>query len=114
MSDANDPAHPDFTSINAYVGDQNALGPQRAALANIAWDQSATMIDLEGRVPVIATIRECVAHFILFKPHARENARILLTAPVHRVGRKTRTWLLEPGEIATLAQRLADEGGAQG
>jgi hypothetical protein len=41
-------------------------------------------------------VRECVTHFTLYKPHARENARLLLTAPVHREGRATRTWLLEP------------------
>jgi len=28
---------------------------------------------------------------------------------VHRVGRATRTWLLEPGEIAALAARLKEE-----
>ena len=113
MSD--DHNHPDFTSINAYVGgDQAGLGPLRATVSTIPWDQPATMIDLEGRVPVIATIRDCVTHFILFKPHARENARILLTVPIHRPSRKTRTWLLEPGEIAALAQRLADENEANG
>ena len=80
-----------------------------ATVADIPWDQSATMIDLEGRVPIIGTIRECAMHFALYKPHARENARLLLTVPVHREGRATRTWLLEPGEIAVLAARLKDE-----
>ena len=75
----------------------------------IPWDQSATMIDLEGRTPIIGTIRECALHFSLYKPHAKENARVLLTVPVHRVGRKTRTWLLDPPEIAELAERLARE-----
>ncbi len=77
--------------------------------ATIPWDQAATMIDLEGRTPIIGTIRECALHFSLYKPHARENARVLLTVPIHREGRKTRTWLLDPPEIAELAERLARE-----
>ncbi|GHC99603.1 hypothetical protein [Novosphingobium pokkalii] len=75
----------------------------------IPWDQAATMIDLEGRTPIIGTIRDCALHFSLYKPHARENARVLLTVPIHREGRKTRTWLLDPPEIAELADRLARE-----
>lgn len=82
-----------------------------ATLADIPWDQAATMIDLEGRVPIIGTIRECALHFTLYKPHAKANARLLLTVPVHREGRATRTWLLEPAEIAVLAARLAEAGG---
>ncbi|WP_225206957.1 hypothetical protein [Novosphingobium huizhouense] len=77
--------------------------------ADIPWDQPATMIDLEGRTPIIGTIRDCALHFSLYKPHARDNARVLLTVPVHREGRKTRTWLLDPPEIAELAARLARE-----
>jgi hypothetical protein len=84
----------------------------RATVAEIPWDQRATMIDLEGRVPIIGTIRECAVHFALYKAHARENARIVLTVPVHREGRATRTWLLEPGEIAVLAARLENEAPA--
>ena len=76
---------------------------------DIPWDQPATMIDLEGRVPIIGTIRDCAMHFSLYKPHAREQARVLLTKPVHRVGRATRTWILEPEEIAQLTERLARE-----
>lgn len=75
----------------------------------ILWDQAATMIDLEGRTPIIGTIRDCAMHFALYKPHARENARVLLTVPVHREGRKTRTWLLDPPEIAALSDRLKRE-----
>jgi len=75
----------------------------------IAWDQPATMIDLDGRVPIIGTIRECAMHYTLYKPEARANARVLLTQPIHREGRATRTWLLEPAEIAELAERLARE-----
>ncbi len=75
----------------------------------IPWDQPATMIDLEGRTPIIGTIRDCALHFGLYKEHARGNARVLLTVPIHREGRVTRTWLLDPSEIAELADRLARE-----
>ena len=43
------------------------------------------------------------------KPEARANARVLLTKPIHREGRQTRTWLLEPVEIAALSDRLRRE-----
>jgi hypothetical protein len=76
----------------------------------IPWDQPATMIDLDGKAPLLGTIRDCARHFAMFKPAAREQARILLTQPVHREGRKTRTWLLEPGEIEQLVERLRAEG----
>ena len=72
----------------------------------LPWDQPATMLDLEGRAPIIGTIRDCAMHDSLYKPHARVNARVLLTKPVHREGRATRTWVLEPDEIAQLAERL--------
>jgi len=72
----------------------------------LPWDQPATMLDLEGRAPIIGTIRDCAMHYALYKPHARVNARVLLTKPVHREGRATRTWVLEPDEIAQLAERL--------
>lgn len=75
----------------------------------IPWDQPATLIDLEGKAPVIGTVRECAMHFAIFKPFAKAQARILLTQPVHREGRKTRTWLLEPDEIEALAARLRSE-----
>lgn len=75
----------------------------------IPWDQPATMLDLEGRAPIIGTIRDCAMHFALYKPHAREQARVLLTKPVHREGRATRTWVLEPAEIGQLAERLKRE-----
>ena len=75
----------------------------------LPWDQPATMLDLEGRAPIIGTIRDCAMHFELYKPHARANARVLLTKPVHRDGRATRTWVLEPDEIAQLAERLRRE-----
>lgn len=78
-------------------------------MADIPWDQAATMIDLEGRTPIIGTIRDCAMHFTLYNEHARSNARVLLTRPVHRPGRATRTWLLDPPEIAELAARLRRE-----
>lgn len=77
--------------------------------ASIPWDQAATMIDLEGRAPIIGTIRDCAMHYTLYKPHARTQARVLLTVPVHREGRATRTWILDPDEIAQLADWLAAE-----
>ncbi len=79
-------------------------------MSSIAWDQPATLIDLDGKAPLIGTIRDCATHFAIFKPSAKERARILLTQPVHREGRKTRTWLLDPAEIEQLADRLRDEG----
>ncbi len=78
-------------------------------MLDIPWDQPATLIDLDGKTPVIGTIRECVMHFGMFKPFAKEQARILLTRPVHRAGRKTRTWILNPDEIAALVERMHGE-----
>lgn len=78
-------------------------------MLTIPWDQPATMIDLDGKTPIIGTIRECVMHFALYKPFAKEQARILLTRPVFRPGRKTRTWILNPDEIAQLAERMQAE-----
>jgi len=78
-------------------------------MLNIPWDQPATMIDLDGKAPIIASVRDCVLHFGMFKPFAKEQARILLTRPVHREGRKTRTWILNPDEIELLLQRLHAE-----
>ncbi|MCP1470236.1 hypothetical protein J3E64_001924 [Sphingobium sp. OAS761] len=76
---------------------------------SIPWDQPATMIDLDGKAPLIGTVRDCAVHFALYKPHAQAQARVLLTQPVHREGRPTRTWLLEPGEIAALVARMRSE-----
>jgi hypothetical protein len=78
-------------------------------MLQIPWDQPATLVDLDGKTPVIGTIRECVMHFAIFKPFAKAQARILLTRPVFREGRKTRTWLLNPDEIEHLVQRLNAE-----
>lgn len=76
----------------------------------IPWDQPATLIDLDGKAPLIGTLRDCAMHFAIFKPFAKQQARILLTKPVHREGQKTRTWLLNPVEIEQLAARLGTEG----
>ncbi|MGK2910659.1 MAG: hypothetical protein ACSLE1_12795 [Sphingobium sp.] len=75
-------------------------------MAEIAWDQPATLIDLDGKAPLIATIRDCARHFAALKAQHKAEARILLTHPVAREGRKTRTWVLEPVEIAQLVARL--------
>lgn len=78
-------------------------------MSPISWDQAATLIDLDGKAPVIGTVRDCVTHFALFTRVAKTEARMLLTTPVHREGRKTRTWILEPAEIEQLAERLQRE-----
>ncbi|MGY4398767.1 hypothetical protein ACVWZA_003977 [Sphingomonas sp. UYAg733] len=74
-------------------------------------NQLATLIDLTGTVPLIAPLRECTRHFAALKVEHRADARILLTQPVARAGQKTRTWLLEPAEIAALVTHF---GGADG
>jgi len=76
---------------------------------DIAWDEPATLIDLDGKAPMIGTIRECAMHFAIFNAGAKEQARILLTKPVHREGQKTRTWILNPDEIEGLTVRLRSE-----
>jgi len=90
-------------------GSQSGMDQKLSAVATIPWDQPATMIDLDGKAPLIGTIRDCAQHFAIYKAAAQEQARILLTQPVHREGRKTRTWLLEPGEIAQLVLRWRAE-----
>ncbi len=81
-----------------------------SSMSPIPWDQPATLIDLDGKAPIIGTIRDCATHFAIFKPFAKAQARILLTKPVHREGRKTRTWILDPDEIEQLSERLRAEG----
>ena len=78
-------------------------------MMNIPWDQPATLIDLDGKTPMIGSMLDCIMHFSLFKPFAKEQARILLSQPVFREGRKTRTWILNPGEIEKLVERLDTE-----
>ncbi|PNU02224.1 hypothetical protein [Novosphingobium guangzhouense] len=82
-------------------------------MMNIPWDQPATLIDLDGKTPIIGTISDCVRHFSIFKPFAKAQARILLTRPVFREGQRTRTWVLNPNEIDALAQRWAAEYGSE-
>lgn len=79
-------------------------------MSNIRWEEPATLIDLDGKAPMIGTIRDCAMHFAIFKASAKAQARILLTRPVHREGQKTRTWLLNPDEIEQLAQLLRSAG----
>lgn len=78
-------------------------------MMTIPWDQPATLIDLDGKTPIIGTVRECVLHFQIFKPFAKEQARVLLTRPVFREGRRTRTWILNPADIELLVQRMEME-----
>lgn len=75
--------------------------------APIGWDDQATLIDLDGSAPLIATLRDCVRHFAAFKPGVQADARVLLTKPVFRVGRKTRAWVLNPDELAGLVVAMA-------
>lgn len=77
------------------------------------WDEPATLIDLDGTAPFIGKLSDCVRHFAAFKATAKADARILLTRPVAREGRKTRVWVLNPAEIEGLAARMrAGEGSA--
>lgn len=70
------------------------------------WEQQATLIDLDGTTPLIAPLAECVRHFTMLTVAAKADARILLTQPVARVGRRTRTWILNPDEIQELAAQV--------
>ena len=90
-------------------GSERGMEQKFSAVTTIPWDQAATMIDLDGKAPLIGTIRDCAQHFAIYKAAAQAQARVLLTQPVHREGRKTRTWLLEPDEIADLVLRLRAE-----
>mgnify|MGYP001561877117 CR=1 FL=1 len=81
-------------------------------MLTIPWDQPATLIDLDGKPPSISTVRECVKHFAILTPDARQKARMLLTRPTFRVDRKSRTWLLNPDEIQLLLTQMQDESPA--
>lgn len=70
------------------------------------FDQPATLLDLDGTAPLISTLGECVRHYGLLTVAAKADARILLTKPVAREGRKTRTWILNPDEIGALSRLL--------
>ncbi|HEY0315876.1 MAG TPA: hypothetical protein VGC28_06385 [Sphingomonas sp.] len=69
----------------------------------IALDQQATLIDLDGTAPLTAPLSECVRHFMALKASAKADHRILLTQPVPRKDRPTRTWILNPDDIEMLA-----------
>lgn len=70
----------------------------------VEWDQPATLIDLDGTAPFIGPLADCVRHFAAFTPRARADARILLTRPMPRATRRTRTWVLGPDDIAALGE----------
>ncbi|WP_293882724.1 hypothetical protein [Sphingomonas sp.] len=72
------------------------------------------MIDLDGTAPFLGTLRDCVRHFAAFKPVVQADARVLLTKPVFRVGRKTRVWVLNPDELAGLARAMMADGDLPG
>ena len=96
--------------ISAYFDGLGGLSTKGQRVSAISWDEPATLIDLDGKAPMIGTIRDCAMHFAIFKPFAKAQAGILLTRPVHREGRKTRTWLLNPDDIEVLAERLGSGG----
>ncbi|AYJ86063.1 hypothetical protein D3Y57_08920 [Sphingomonas paeninsulae] len=81
--------------------------PIELTSAAIAWDEQATLIDLDGTAPFIGTLHDCVRHFAAFKAATQADSRVLLTKPVFRVGRKTRTWILNPDELMRLAETMA-------
>jgi hypothetical protein len=66
-------------------------------------DQSATLLDLDGTTPLIAPLSDCVRHFMALKQTVKAEHRILLTKPVPRKDRPTRTWILNPDDIEALA-----------
>jgi hypothetical protein len=45
---------------------------------------------------------------------AKADARILLTQPVARAGRRTRTWILNPDEIQELTVHVSDTNATAG
>lgn len=69
-------------------------------------DQQATLIDLDGTAPLIAPLAECVRHFAALKASAKADHRILLTRPVPRKHRPTRTWLLNSEDIEALVAKV--------
>ncbi len=73
----------------------------------IALDQQATLLDLDGTTPLIAPLSECIRHFAALKASAKADHRILLTQPVPRKDRPTRTWILNPDDIEALAAEQA-------
>lgn len=72
-------------------------------MADIPLDQQATLIDLDGTAPLTSTLEECVKHFAALKSTAKADHRILLSKPIPRKNRPTRTWILNPDDIEELA-----------
>lgn len=75
----------------------------------VNWDQPATLIDLDGTAPFMGPLSECVRHFAAFTAQAKADARILLTEPMPRLTRRTRTWLLDPDGIAAIGEPPAKQ-----
>ena len=50
-------------------------------MSAIDWDQPATMIDLDGKAPLIGTIRQCAQHFAIFKAEAKALLSCLNEGP---------------------------------
>lgn len=75
-------------------------------LPDVNEDQQATLIDLDGTAPLIAPLNECVRHFAALTARAKADARVLLTRPVPRKDRPTRTWILNPDDLEELARAL--------
>lgn len=71
-------------------------------MADIPLDQQATLIDLDGTAPLTSTLEECVKHFAALRGSAKADHRILLSRPVPRKDRPTRTWILNPDDIEAL------------
>ena len=70
-------------------------------------DQQATLIDLDGTAPMVGPLSECVRHFAALTAKAKQDARVLLTKPVPRKDRPTRTWILNPGDLEEMARTLS-------
>ena len=68
-------------------------------MMSIPCGQPATLINLDGETQGIGSMLEWVMYFLLLRPFAKEQARILLARPVFRKGSKTRTSILNPDEI---------------
>jgi hypothetical protein len=78
-------------------------------MMNIPWGQPATLIDLDGETQGIGSMLEWVMYFLLLRPFAKEQARILLARPVFREGGETRTSILNPDESERVVERLNAE-----
>lgn len=97
------------SKISAIGRKLTRVSIRRFPVLNIPWDQPATLIDLDGKPPSISTVRDCVRHFAILTHEAQQKARMLLTRPTFRADRKSRTWLLNPDEIALLLAQMRAE-----